>query len=129
MQPTIPPEPETAVDLRSHLARCAAGEGECLRITESKTGASKLPVTGPEVMSPFRNAVRLIHDEQSRLNSLALELDAQSLQPLGRDIQQSKRAILDGKTYRVLFRGAKAAVEAARSNFSGASGFDLILHE
>src|SRR3954469_9632995 len=121
MQPTIPPEPETAGDLVSHLGRCAPGEGACLRITQPKTGASELPVTGAEVMSPFRNAVRLIHHQQARLNSLALELDAQSLQPLGRDIQRSKRAIGDGKTYRrLLFLGAKAAVEAARSNFSGA---------
>src|SRR3954452_20308354 len=112
MQLMIPPEPEATSDLVPPLACSSPGQRESLWISQPKTGASELPVTGAEVVSPFRNAVRLIHHQQARLNSLGLELNAQSFQPLGRDIQQSKRAIGNGKLYRVLLLASQAAVEA-----------------
>ena len=59
-------------------------------------GGSQPPVVGPEVVAPFRDAVRLVHDEPRNLD-LVQQLDELiRREALGCDVQQSKFAAACG---------------------------------
>ncbi len=82
MQCVARPEPERARDFLPHAGRGASGERYRLGLAQPISSARQPAVAGTEIMSPFGNAVRLVHHQQPRPSASGQELFAEALEPL-----------------------------------------------
>jgi hypothetical protein len=58
-------------------------ERDGLRLAQAIADTGQLPIAGPEIMTPLRNAVGLIHDEEAGPDALAPKRPAQALEAFG----------------------------------------------
>src|SRR5437588_231999 len=95
----------------------------------STRACRELQVIGPEVMAPFRDAVRLVDREQRDLRLAELLQESLVVEALGRDVEQLQaagaKAFGDGShLVRVEARVEPRCVDAARRE-----EVDLVLHQ
>jgi hypothetical protein len=67
--------------------RCAPRESHRLRLAEPVTGSGQPPVTRPEVVPPFGDAVSLVDDQEPRADPFRHELLTEPFEPLRRYVQ------------------------------------------
>ena len=124
------PQPQQAEDVVPDGGRRRRREG-CNDGTAGQGGDEGFDreVARPEILSPLRDAVRLVHGDEGDLQLLRERGKGAAVQPLGRYVQQAELAPAQtGQDLPPLLR-VKAAVEIGGGDAVLAQSLDLILHE
>ena len=90
MQRVSLPEPQGARNLLPHLGGGTPGERDCLWPSQPIPHPGKLSEAGTKVVPPLRDAMRLVDDQQPGANATTLELEAQPVETLGRQIEEAE---------------------------------------
>ena len=122
-------KPKAPGNLSSDPGCGAAGQRDRLRRSQPVAHSGKPAVTGPEVVSPFGDAMGLVDDQEPGTNARGLQLQTEALQPFRGDIEQTHRSVLYGGADSALLLLSQRAIETGRGYTPRRGGFDLVLHQ
>src|SRR4051795_10569296 len=87
---------EAAADVVEHLRGGGGGERQGALGAEELAEAGQLQVVGAEVVSPFRDAMGLVHREKRNRNPGDRLAEALVVEALGSHVEEAQRALADG---------------------------------
>ena len=120
---------EDAQDIAAHLGRGGGSEGDHLRSAQRIERLPEPEVVGPEIMSPLREAVRLIDGEQADLDLLHRVEKHAAAETLGRDIHELVFATANGVDALRLLGQREGAVDQRGRDATTLQRIYLILHQ
>ena len=89
----------------------------------------QLQVVGPEVVAPFRDAVRLVDREERDASARELREEALVVEALRRHVEELQRAVAESLADLTLLVGIEARVEPGRLDAASLQEVDLVLHQ
>ena len=120
---------ERRADVADHRGRRRRGQREHARDAELLRGVGELEVVGAEVVSPLRDAVRLVDGEERNLRAPQRVEEALVVEALGRDVEQRERALGHRVRERARLVGRERRVEPRGLDPAAAEEIDLVLHQ
>ncbi len=123
------PEPEAGADLFLGARGRRGGEGGDGHIRECLAQRRQLEVVGTEVVSPGRDAVRLVDGEEGNGGAPQRMGEGLGLKALRRDVEQVELAHLQLHEPLRLLVGRQGAVEEGGADAQGLELVDLVFHQ
>ena len=122
-------QPERADDVLSHLGRGGGGERQDALGAQVSARFGELEVVGPEIVSPRRDAVRLVDGEEGDPHLRDGVPEGAGPEPLGRDVHQTVGAGADTRLPFPALRVRQRAVHEGRRDAPCSEAVDLVLHQ
>ncbi len=116
-------------DVAAHALGGSGGERHRWHAGEHLPQRRKLPVFRAEIVAPFADAMRLVNGEQVHVPLLQIFDKAGQHQPLGRDVEQPKFAVVQAAQSRTRFAGGERRIQKRRGNSGGLQRVHLVFHQ
>ncbi len=105
------------------------GERHQRHFREEIAQARELAVLGPEIMSPFADAMRLVDGDELGLPAPQVVEKTGKHQPFGRGIEQTKLALVQPAQARAGFLRLERGIQKRGGHAAGLEGVHLVFHQ
>ena len=116
-------------DVGAHAFGGGGGKRHHRRFGKKLPQLRELAVFRTEIVSPFADAMRLVHGQQTHVPTLQIRKHARQHQPLRREVEQAELAVVQAAQPRPRFALGERGVEKGRRNAAGLHPVHLVLHQ